>query len=90
MHMREINPLSGSEARKAVAANVRVELARAQVSGAQMAQHIGIPGSTFSRRMTGDTSFAAEEIAAIAAALGISTDALLTGVVTAAETAVAA
>lgn len=79
--MREINPLNGLDARKVVAANVRVELARAHVSGVQMAQHIGIPSSTFGRRMTGDASFDAEEIAAIAAALGISADVLLAGVV---------
>lgn len=83
--MRAINPLSGSETRKAVAANVRVELARAQVSGVQMAQHIGLPASTFSRRMTGETSFSAEEIAAIATTLSISAEALLANVVTLAE-----
>lgn len=83
--MRAINPLSGSDARKAVAANVRVELARVQVSGVQMAQHIGIPSSTFSRRMTGETSFSAEELAAIAATLEISVDTLTAGVVTIAE-----
>jgi hypothetical protein len=83
--MRAINPFSGSDTRKVIAANVRVELARAKVSGAQMAQHLGIPASNFSRRMVGDTSFAAEEIAAIALALDITLDSLLVGAVTVAE-----
>lgn len=84
--MRAINPLSGSDARDVIAANVRVELARAKVSGAQAAQAIGIPGSTFSRRMTGETSFSAEEVAAIAALLGVTSDVLLSGAVAAADT----
>lgn len=83
--MRAINPPSGLATRKAIAANVRVELARANVSGAQMAAHVGIPASTFSRRMVGDTSFSAEEIAAIAASLGISADVLLAGAVSVVE-----
>jgi hypothetical protein len=71
--MRAINPFSGSDTRKVIAANVRVELARAKVSGAQMAQHLGIPASNFSRRMVGDTSF------------DITLDSLLVGAVTVAE-----
>lgn len=87
--MRAINPLSGSPAqeaaRKAIAANVRVELARAKVSGTQMAAHIGLASSTFSRRMAGDICFGADEIAAIAATLGISTDVLLADAITVTE-----
>lgn len=98
MHMREINPLGGSlsaeeerkRAQKAIAANVRVELARANVSGVQMAAKIGLPTSTFSRRMAGEVSFDAEELAAVAAVLDISTDVLLTGAATVVESAVTA
>lgn len=98
MHMREINPLGGSlsadeerkRAQKVVAANVRVELARANVSGSQMAAKIGLPTSTFNRRMAGEVSFDAEELAAVAAVLEISTDVLLAEVVTVADSAVAA
>lgn len=79
--MRAINPLSGSDTRDVIAANVRVELARVKVSGSQMAQTIGVAPSTFGRRMVGEVSFDAEEIAAIAAVLGISTDVLLAGAV---------
>jgi len=98
MHMREINPLGGSptadeerkRAQKAVAANVRVELARANISGVQMAAKIGLPTSTFSRRMAGEVSFDAEELAAVASVLEISTDVLLADVVTVTESSVAA
>jgi transcriptional regulator with XRE-family HTH domain len=97
MHMREINPLGGSptadeerkRAQKVIAANVRVELARANVSGSQMATKIGLPTSTFNRRVAGEVSFDAEELAAVAAVLEISTDVLLADVVTVAESAVA-
>ena len=81
MPMRAINPLSGPSAqeaaREAIAANVRVELARAKVSGTQMAAQIGLASSTFSRRMAGDVCFGADEIAAIAAVLNIPAETLL-------------
>lgn len=96
--MRAINPLGGSQAadeerkraQKVIAANVRVELARANVSGVQMAAKIGLPTSTFSRRMAGEVSFDAEELAAVAAVLDISTDVLLCGAASVAESAVTA
>lgn len=94
MPMREINPLSGSAAqeaaRKAIAANVRVELAKVNVSGAQMAAQIGLAQSTFARRMTGDTAFDGAELAAIAAVLNISTETLVAGVITVVEPAASA
>lgn len=79
--MRETNPLGGTAARLKIAANVRVELARAQVSASQMAQRIGAAQATFARRMTGDVSFSAEEIVAIATELRIPVSALLADVV---------
>ncbi len=75
--MRETNPLSGRLTREAIAANVRVELARADISGHAMAQRLGIPQSNFARRVGGEVSFSAEEIAAVAAELGISPTTLL-------------
>ena len=69
--MRETNPLSGKDTRSVIAATVRAELARANVSGSQMAQRIGVAESSFSRRATGEVSFSAEEILAIATELGI-------------------
>jgi len=75
--MRENYPLSGTPSRKAVAANVRVELARAGISGHAMAQRLNMPQSNFARRVNGAVSFSAEEIAAIAGELGISPTVLL-------------
>lgn len=87
--MKAIDPPSGTSAQRAIAANVRVELARANISGAEMARRIDIPQSTFARRMTADASFSAEEIAGIAAELGVSADALLAGAVKRAEVSAA-
>jgi hypothetical protein len=77
MHMRETNPLSGSDTRRAIAANVRVELARANISGAEMARRIGMPLSSCARRLAGEVSFSAEEIVTVAAELGIAPAVLL-------------
>jgi len=78
--MRETNPpsgLSGGPLRKLIAASVRIELVRANVSGHQMAQRIGVATSTFSRRMTGEISFSGEELVAIAVQLEIPVATLL-------------
>jgi plasmid maintenance system antidote protein VapI len=75
--MRDINPLSGTETRSRITANVRAELGRAKVSASGMAQRIGMPQQTFARRMTGETSFSAEEIIAIAEQLDIRPGVLL-------------
>lgn len=75
--MRETNPLSGTSTRRRIAANVRAELGRANVSAVQMAQRIKIAPATFGRRMTGEVAFSAEEIVAIADQLGIEPGVLL-------------
>lgn len=75
--MEANNPLSGTGARGRIAAAVRVELALARMSAAELARQIGVAQSTFNRRMTGEVSFSAEEIAAIAAALGVDPATLL-------------
>lgn len=75
--MRDINPLSGTETRSCIAANVRAELGRAHVSAVQMAQRIGVKRAAFSRRMAGDVSFSADEIIAIAEQLDIRPGVLL-------------
>lgn len=85
--MRENNPLSGTVDRPAIASKVRLELARAHISASEMARRLGSPQATFARRMSGKVSFSAEEIAAIAAELGISPSALLAGDVIAAGAA---
>ena len=68
--MRENGPVSGTQ-RKAVAIAVRVELARAGVSGNEMARRLGMPSSTFGRRMTADLPFTADHLVNIAHELGI-------------------
>jgi plasmid maintenance system antidote protein VapI len=75
--MRETNPLSGTDTRRRIVANVRAELGRANVSAVQMAQRIEIAPATFGRRMTGEVAFSADEIVAIAEQLGIEPGVLL-------------
>jgi transcriptional regulator with XRE-family HTH domain len=75
--MAENNPLSGTITREEIAGNVRKALRRAGVSERVMAHRIGLPQSNFSRRMNSDAPFTGEQLAAIAAELGISVAALL-------------
>jgi DNA-binding Xre family transcriptional regulator len=65
--MQAINPPSGM--REAVIVAVRVAMARKNVSGRELAEQIGIPRSALSRRMTGETAFTIDELAAISVAL---------------------
>lgn len=69
--MRENNPLSGKPPANLFVAAVRVQLALAGVSAAEMARRINVPLSTFNRRMTGDSPFFASELVGIAAQLRI-------------------
>lgn len=69
--MAHNNPLSGTITREVIAGNVRKALRRAGVSERVMAHRIGLPQSNFSRRMNSDVPFTAEQLAAIAAELGI-------------------
>lgn len=75
--MAENNPLTGTITRETVAGNVRKALRSAGVSERLMAHRIGLPQSNFSRRMACDVPFTVEQIAAIAAQLGIPVTALL-------------
>lgn len=67
--MRENYPLSGM--REAVARAVRVAMAGKNISGRALADMIGMPQSAFSRRMTGETAFDVDELAAVARALEV-------------------
>lgn len=69
--MRENNPPGGKPPANPFVAAVRVQLALAGMSAAEMSRRIKMPLSTFSRRMTGETPFLAEELVAIAVQLGI-------------------
>lgn len=50
---------------------MRVQLALAGISAAEMARRIGMPLSTFAARMAGDVPFLASEIVAVAAQLRV-------------------
>jgi transcriptional regulator with XRE-family HTH domain len=78
-------PLSGSVSRvtttptlnSAIATEVRVTLARANITQEVLARQCGWTPSSFSRRMTGEIPFSTDDIDAIAKALGIERDQLL-------------
>jgi hypothetical protein len=65
------NELSDSVA-KAVAAEVRAEIARQHKSQASVAQHLRYSRPTMQRRLYGDVPFNVTELAAIAELLGVS------------------
>lgn len=64
-------------ARRAVAANVRAELARSGRSGAAAARRLQMSRQAISPRLRGDRAFRAEEIAELAEWLGIPTSRLI-------------
>ena len=56
---------------------VRAELARRRISGRAMARALGWSHGTTSRRLSGSSPFDIDELAAVAAFLGVPTSALL-------------
>ena len=60
-----------------VGANVRAEAARRGISGSQLARTVGLSQSAMSRRLIGARAFTVTELAAVAAALGVPTSALM-------------
>jgi len=56
---------------KRVAAEVRAEMARQQISQEKLASLTGLSQSRISRRLVGDRPFDVTELAAIAIALGV-------------------
>jgi len=54
-----------------VAAEVRAAMGRKRISGLQLARACGLTQSAMSRRITGHTPFDVNEIAAVAAELGV-------------------
>lgn len=64
------NALSVSVA-AAVAAEVRAEVARKQISQDKLAAQVGCSRQALNRRLTGTTPFDVAELAAIAEALGV-------------------
>ncbi len=66
-----------SEYPKAVAAEVRAEIARANLTHTAVADAAGIARATFSRKVNGKTPFDVLELASIAATIGIEPDRFL-------------
>jgi transcriptional regulator with XRE-family HTH domain len=64
-----------------VAAEIRAELARANITQAEFAQRCGWTPSTFSRRMSGEIPWNTDELEKVAAELGIDLAQLLNPVV---------
>lgn len=60
-----------------VAAEVRAELARQQMSQSELAKRLGVAQQTVSRRMTGEVPFDIAELATIAELLGVPMSQLL-------------
>lgn len=63
--------MTASPFTKLVAGQVRAEMARARISGVQLAEKIGRSHPYMSRRLTGTVAFDTDDLAAIGAALGI-------------------
>lgn len=61
-----------AELQKAVAAEVRAELARKQMSQVALAEHLGVAQATVSRRLTGEVPFDVAELGQVAEILGVS------------------
>ena len=66
--------------RKAVARNVRAEMARRSVTQAQLADVLGLRTSAVSRRIMAETPFDVDELILIARYLDVSIPDLLQGV----------
>lgn len=60
-----------------VGANVRAELARRSLSQSDLAAHLGLSQAAISRRLSGHTAFDVNELASVAAWLGVSASSLL-------------
>lgn len=61
----------GEIAADRVAANVRAEMAFANISGRQLAEKLRVSQPALSRRLRGETAFDVTELAAIATALDV-------------------
>lgn len=61
-----------TEPHKAVAAEVRAEMARQNLSQQQIARQLGVSQAAISRRLTGEIPFDIAELARIAQFLGVS------------------
>lgn len=60
-----------SEFQRAVAAEVRAEMARKKLTQTDVAQRLGVAQATVSRRLTGEVAFDVAELDQIAGLLGV-------------------
>ncbi len=67
-----------------VAAEVRAEMARQRRTGADLARHLNRSQQTVSRRLNGESPWDVDDLAAVAAWLGVDLDRLLSNAGTAA------
>jgi hypothetical protein len=63
--------VNGDQARESIAGEVRAELARQHVSDAEVAACLGQNQQWFNRRKNGQVAFRADELAVVAAYLGV-------------------
>lgn len=68
--MGYVPPVDHSPAKR-TAATVRAELARRRISGREMARHLGWSPATTQRRLAGTAPLDIDELAAVAAFLGV-------------------
>lgn len=73
--MQETNPASGL--REAVAEVIRVEMARRRMSQRALADATGLSQSYIGRRLVSDKPFTTDDLAKVAAALGMPVAALV-------------
>lgn len=62
-----------------VAGEVRALLARRQITGKQLAVHLGVSQFSVSRRLRGQTAFSIDELTSVAGFLGVPVEELITG-----------
>jgi transcriptional regulator with XRE-family HTH domain len=62
-----------------VAAEVRAELGRQRVTGAELAKRLGVSGVWVSRRLSGHQSLTTDDLEAISTALAVPVSAFLPG-----------
>ncbi len=75
--MTDEAPATATMVRRAIAAEVRAELARQNKTHREVAEILGLPQSSVTLRINGDRAFRAEEIVKLAEGLGVPTERFL-------------
>ena len=66
--------MNTTSTRNSIAAEVRADLARKQMSAAELSRETGISKAALSRKLRGESSFTVEELLTVADATGIGAD----------------